>query len=85
MLIHTTLVASNINECDCERIYISMPHILLYKYNLLSFILNKNKYNQFKTIGIASAGTSNENLAVYLVSDENSSYDKLGVSGRLAQ
>lgn len=73
------------NVCDRERICISMPYILLYKYNLLSFISNRDKYNQFKTIGIASAGTSNENLAVYLVSDENSSYDKLGVSGRLAQ
>ena len=62
-----------------------MPYILLHKYNLLSFISSRDKYNQFKTIGIASAGTSNENLAVYLVSDENSSYDKLGVSGRLAQ
>ena len=38
-----------------------------------------------RVIGIARAGTSNENFAVYLVRLEYSSYDKLGVSGRLAQ
>ena len=36
-------------------------------------------------IGIATAGTSKENLGVFLVRLAKSSYESLGVSGRLAQ
>ena len=36
-------------------------------------------------IGIATAGTSKENLGVFRVSTDLAAYDRDGVSGRLAQ